>query len=501
MSKLKQSETPLLSALLRYTEEQTIPFHVPGHKQGRGNQALEELLGPLCMSIDLTCMEDLDNICNPTSSIKQAQELAAQLYGAEYAYFLVNGTTCGIQAMILSVCQPGDKIIIPRNAHKSAIGGLILSGAEPVYIEPEIDEYLGISMAVKPEIVEEALQKHPDAKAVFMINPTYYGIAADLKSIVNIAHAYQVPVIVDEAHGAHLKFHSQLPISAMEAGADLAASSTHKLAGSLTQSSILLHQGTLISHEKVKASLNLSQTTSPSYILMASLDIARKQLAEKGPEMMKKAYQLSLWARKEISKIKGYYVMGDEILKREGCHTLDRMKIVINVRELGLSGYDVEKILRRKYHLQVELSDLFNIIALITIGDTQETISYLIQALKEIAQGQSLNNVVKYFIPVPAIPEAIISPRAAFYGETKTISFNESEGEISAEMIMAYPPGIPIVCPGERITQEIIDYVNILKNEAAELQGTEDPEIKQIKVLNKRLVLLQNTEQLKEQIM
>lgn len=482
---LDQSHLPLYTALKKYSLDGTTSFHVPGHKQGQGNQELARLLGGNCLKIDLTCMEDLDNICNPISVIKEAQDLAAQLYGADNAYFLVNGTTYGIQAMIMSVCEPGDKIIIPRNAHKSAIGGIILSGAEPIYVDPEIDEFMGIAMGVTPEKIARALEQHPEAKAVFLINPTYYGIASELQTIVNLAHALGKPVLVDEAHGAHLKFDCRLPISAMEAGADLSASSTHKLGGSLTQSSILLHQGDLVRSQKVKAVLNLTQTTSPSYILLASLDIARKQLAEQGEQLISEIYDISLWARREISKIDGLYVMGEEVLQQSGCYAFDPTKIVVNVKALGLSGYEVEKFLRKKYQIQVELSDLFNIIALVSLGDNRESLSILINALKEIADGKRVKNVVKYFIPMPPKPEIVISPRMAFYAETKEISLDEADGEVSAEMIMAYPPGIPILCPGEKITQEIIDYVNILRQEHAELQGTEDPEVKQIKVLCK----------------
>jgi len=489
-----QNKTPLLSALLSYMQDETIPFHVPGHKQGRGNRELTELLGENCMQIDLTCFDGLDNICNPVSVIKEAESLAAQLYGADNAFFLVNGTTSGIQAMIMSVCNPGDKILIPRNAHKSAIGGIIVSGAIPVYLEPEIDEYMGVAMGITPEAVINALENNSDIKALFIINPTYYGIASNLKAIVDIAHTYKIPVIVDEAHGAHLKFNKNLPLSAMEAGADMAASSTHKLGGSLTQSSLLLHQGNLISREKIKAVLNLAQTTSPSYILLASLDVARKQLATNGQEMISEAYRLALWAREEIQKIDGLYLLGEDVIGQPGCFDFDPTKIVINVRELGISGYEIERILRKEFKIQVELSDLFNIILLVSLGDSESTLNPLIKALKDISGRYSLRNVIKYFIPLPNIPESVVSPREAFYDETKNIQLADAEGEISAEMIMAYPPGIPIVCPGERLTREIIDYVNILKNENAILQGTEDPAVEKIKVLTRRLVLVQNGE-------
>jgi arginine/lysine/ornithine decarboxylase len=489
-----QSQLPLYNALRNYSLDGTTSFHVPGHKQGKGNHELAMLLGAECLKIDLTCMEDLDNICNPVSVIKEAQNLAAQLYGADNAYFLVNGTTYGIQAMIMSVCEPGDKIIIPRNAHKSAIGGIILSGAEPIYIEPEIDDFLGIAMGVTSDTVARALEKHPEAKAIFLINPTYYGIASELQTIVNLAHAFGKPVLVDEAHGAHLKFDRRLPVSAMEVGADLSASSTHKLGGSLTQSSLLLHQGDLVNPQKVKAVLNLTQTTSPSYVLLASLDIARKQLAEKGERLISEIYDLSLWARKEISKIEGLYVMGEEILQQPGCYDFDPTKIVVNVKALGLSGYEVEKILRRKYQIQVELSDLFNVLSLVSLGDDRRSLTKLINAFKDIADGRKVKNVVKYFIPMPVLPEMVITPRAAFYADTKTISLDEAAGEISAELIMAYPPGIPILCPGERITREIIDYVNILRKENAELQGTEDPEVKEIKVLRQDIASAENAD-------
>jgi len=280
----------------------------------------------------------------------------------------------------------------------------------------------------------------------------------------------------------------------MEAGADMAASSTHKLGGSLTQSSLLLHQGNLISREKIKAVLNLAQTTSPSYILLASLDVARKQLATNGQEMISEAYRLALWAREEIQKIDGLYLLGEDVIGQPGCFDFDPTKIVINVRELGISGYEIERILRKEFKIQVELSDLFNIILLVSLGDSESTLNPLIKALKDISGRYSLRNVIKYFIPLPNIPESVVSPREAFYDETKNIQLADAEGEISAEMIMAYPPGIPIVCPGERLTREIIDYVNILKNENAILQGTEDPAVEKIKVLTRRLVLVQNGE-------
>jgi arginine/lysine/ornithine decarboxylase len=490
MAVCEQDKTPIFQVVQNYVNNKIIPFHVPGHKQGKGLPELRDFFGENVFNIDLTCMEDLDNICNPTSAIHEAQQLAAKTYGADHAYFLVNGTTCGIQGMIMSVCQPGDKIIIPRNVHKSAISGLILSGAIPVYLEPEINENFGMAMGINPEQVENALRCHPDAKAVFVINPTYYGIASDLRRIVKIAHGFDVPVLVDEAHGAHLAFSDQLPCSAMEAGADLTAVSTHKLTGSMTQSSMLLLKEGLVSQKRIKAVLNLTQTTSPSYILLVSLDFSRKQMALHGKEIVTNSIGLALWMRGEIADIPGLELIDESLVNNSGCYAIDPTKVTVNVKRLGMSGYEVEQVLKHKYKIQVELSDLYNVIFLVSVGDDFEAGSKVVDALKEISSLKSSINVIKYGFSIPALPEVVVTPQQAFYSDTNLVTLEDALGEISAESVMAYPPGIPIICPGERITQDIIDYIKLLKAENADLQGTEDQDINKIKVLNNRLVLV-----------
>lgn len=484
-----QEETPLFTALKNYVDTGVLPFHVPGHKQGRGLPEFVRFVGKNVLGIDLTCMEDLDNICNPRGVIREAERLAAEAWGADHAHFLVNGTTSGIQAMIMSVCAPGDEIILPRNAHKSAIGGIILSGARPVYIEPDIDDYFGIAMGVSVESVTRALQHHPNAKAVFVINPTYYGIASPLVDIVRVAHAYGAAVIVDEAHGAHFCFHPELPPSGAEAGADLIATSAHKLAGSMTQSSLLLVNEGLVDPKRVKAVLNLTQTTSPSYVLLASLDVARKQMALQGRELVDKALQLSRWVRRELTAVPGLTILDESVLNERGCAALDPTKIVVNARELGFSGHELERLMRDRFRVQAELSDLYNALFLITLGDDLELVEQLVAGLKTIARERERLNVVKYPTHLPDLPEQVLSPEEAFYSETRSVLLSEAEGEISAEMIMAYPPGIPLICPGERLSREIIDYINILKRERLNLQGTEDPTVSRIKVVKSCLVL------------
>ncbi|MEN6351554.1 MAG: aminotransferase class I/II-fold pyridoxal phosphate-dependent enzyme [Syntrophomonas sp.] len=482
MTKLDQNLTPLFDALKRYIDEQVIRFHVPGHKQGRGIPELREYLGERVFRMDVNGMHDLDYLNNPSGVIMEAQNLFAAAFGARNAYLLVNGTSSGVQTMIMSACEPGSEIIIPRNAHKSTIGGIILSGALPVYIQPEFNSRLGIAMGVSVERVVKNIKEHPRAKAIFLINPTYYGMTSDLKSIVEIAHAHQMTVLVDEAHGSHMYFHKDFPLTAMKAGADMSAASIHKTAGSFTQSSILLERTKFIAPEKIKQVLNLTTTSSASYHLMCSLDVARKQLARNGGALLEKTLELARLARNEINSIPGLYAFGKELKGSPGCYDFDESKLGINLRGLGLSGYMLEDRLRNQYNIQVELSDLYNLLAIVSIGDRRRDVLALINALKDIAfvnQAKDSRDTTH----IPYCPEMIVSPRDAFYSPKKVVPLEHCAGEIAGEMIMAYPPGIPVICMGERITRDIIDYIKILKEEKCELQGTADPQADCLRVL------------------
>jgi arginine decarboxylase len=492
MNQIRQEKMPLFEALKQYKNDQTISFHVPAHKHGVGLPRFTSYVGTNVMNMDLTILTDLDSICHPTGVIRESEELAAEAFGADRAFFLVNGTTSGIQAMIMTMCEPGDRIIVPRNAHKSVIGGIILSGAIPVYVQPEIDHRMGIAKGVTPQSIEKALEENPEAKAVFIIHPTYYGMTSDLEEIVSIAKHYGVPVIADEAHGAHFAFHSDLPKSAMACGAAMSAVSVHKLGGSMTQSSILLVDDKQVDPAKVKTILNLTQTTSPSYVLMASLDAARQQLALNGQNLFDKVIALAEKARRELNKIPGVYVYGPEMNATSGCFEYDPTKIAITLRQLGITGYEAEVILRRDHQIAFEMADLHNLLAIVGIGDTEETIDRLIHAIRDFSAGLSERHVTKQYHPIPEMPVMAVSPRDAFYSETRSVPLEESIGEISAEIIMAYPPGIPIICPGERITTELVEYIHILKGENCRLQGTEDYGVNRIKVLSRNLYLCQN---------
>ncbi|GGC80194.1 arginine decarboxylase [Thalassobacillus devorans] len=482
---MSQDKTPLFAGLIAHAEKDPIQFHIPGHKKGKGmDEEFRAFIGENALSIDMINIEPLDDLHHPQGIIKEAQDLAAEAFGADYTFFSVQGTSGAIMTMVMSVCQPGDKIIVPRNVHKSVTSAIIFSGATPIFIHPELDDQLGISHGITPEAVNRALNAHPDAKGVLVINPTYFGIAADLKKIVEVAHDFHVPVLVDEAHGVHIHFHEHLPLSAMQAGADLAATSVHKLGGSMTQSSVLNLREGLVSHERVQAVLSMLTTTSTSYVLLASLDTARRQLAIKGKEMLERTITLAQETRLAINEIPGLYCVGKEILGSDATYDYDPTKLIISVKELGMTGYDVEVWLREHYRIEVELSDLYNILCLVTPGDTREETESLTQALKELAALQTeraAKQPVK--VKVPEIPLLALSPREAFYSETEVVPLDEGIGRISAESLMIYPPGIPIFIPGEIITADNVAYIRDNLDAGLPVQGPEDETLATIRVI------------------
>jgi arginine decarboxylase len=483
---LSQYETPLFSGLLAHAKKNPVQFHIPGHKKGTGiDPEFRSFIGDNALSIDLINIGPLDDLHSPKGIIKQAQDLAAEAFGADHTFFSVQGTSGAIMTMVMAVCGPDDKIIVPRNVHKSVMSAIVFSGAVPVFIHPEIDEKLGISHGITNDAVEKALQQHPDAKGVLVINPTYFGISADLKKIVEIAHSHNVPVLVDEAHGAHIHFHDGLPLSAMQAGADMAATSVHKLGGSMTQSSILNVKEGRVSAKRVQSIISMLTTTSTSYLLLASLDVARKRLATEGKELIEQTINLAQMMRKQINEVEHLYCVGEEILGSKATFDYDPTKLIISVKDLGITGFEVEKWLRERHNIEVELSDLYNILCIVTPGDTKKEAMILVNALKELADECEHRAEKREPLQVllPDIPLLALTPRDAFYAETETILFEESEGRIIAEFVMVYPPGIPIFIPGEIITKENLHYIHKNLEVGLPVQGPEDDEIKTIRVI------------------
>ena len=397
-----QNRAPIYEALQTFRQMRVVPFDVPGHKRGRGNPELTEFLGEQCVSIDVNSMKPLDNLCHPISVIRQAEELAADAFGAAHAFLMVGGTTSSVQTMVLSVCKRGDKIIMPRNVHRSVINALVLCGAIPVYVNPEVDHRLGISLGMKRDQVAKAIQENPDAVAVLVNNPTYYGICSDLRSIVKMAHDAGMYCLADEAHGTHFYFGENMPVSAMAAGADMASVSMHKSGGSLTQSSLLLI-GPNINEGHVRQIINLTQTTSGSYLLMSSLDISRRNLALRGKNVFRQVVAMAEYAREEINAIGGYYAFGRELVNGDSIFDFDPTKLSVHTRDIGLAGIQVYDLLRDEYDIQIEFGDIGNILAYLTHMKCLENVGMLSTIPIEF-EGQQIVPIkfLKALLPDPA---------------------------------------------------------------------------------------------------
>ena len=477
----RQRATPLADALDAQRINRLAHFDVPAHKSGRGNPELTEYLGKRAMAMDVNSMKPLDNLGHPVSVIRDAQRLAAEAFGADDAFFMVNGTTSAVQAMIMATCTAGDEIILPRNVHRSAINALVVCGAIPVYVNPGTDKRLGIPLGMRVEDVAKAIADHPSAKAVLVNNPTYYGICSNLVEIVKLAHAAGMRVLADEAHGTHFYFHEELPVSAMAAGCDMAAASIHKTGGSLTQSSVLLTRRP-VNPDYVRQVITLTQSTSASYLLLSSLDIARKNLFFRGREMYQKTMDFADYAREEINELGGYYAFGPEIIDGDAVFAFDRTKLSVHTRDIGLAGIEVYDHLRDDYGIQIEFGDVGNLLAILSAGDRMMDVERLISALEEIKRLREKSPIGlfdhEYIDPVIALP-----PQEAFYAKKRRVPMRESTGLVAGEFVMSYPPGIPIVAPGERITPDVLEHILFAKEKGCFMTGTEDMNLEYINVL------------------
>lgn len=491
-----QDRTPLLDALATSAHRYHAPFYTPGHKRGRGiPQPLAELLGRSVFRADLPELPELDNLFAPAGVIEEAQQLAARAFGAAQTWFLVNGSTCGVMAAILATCGVGDKIILPRNIHQSAIAGLVLSGAIPVFINPEYDRFSDLAGSVTLAAVAAALEKHPDSKAVMVVYPNYHGICGNLKAIAELVHQHHIPLLVDEAHGAHLSFHRDLPDSALSAGADLTIQSTHKVLGAMTQASMLHIQAQQIDAQKLSKALQLLQSSSPSYLLLASLDAARQQMALHGEQLMSRTLQLADDARYKINQIRGLSVL--EFSQTQGFFDFDRTRLTVRVSELGLSGFEADQILHQQLGVTAELPTSEHLTFILSLGNTQADIDKLVRSLitiandhypaqqphacKELLQSWKAKFVYIHSSSCTLCPN--LSPRQAFFAPTETLFVNDALDQICAELICPYPPGIPVLMPGEIISSAAIEYLQQVLALGGSVTGCSDPTLKSIKVV------------------
>ena len=488
-----QERMPFVEALESYKKQHFVPFHTPGHKIGvEAPQLLKDWMGP-ALPYDLGVMYALDDLHEPEGELKEAQDLTAELYGADHCWFSINGTTALIEAMIMGTVGPDETIIIPREAHRSVISGLVLSGAKPVYMDCQFDERWGIPLGVSLDDAVKTMDAHPEAKAILLVYPNYYGVGVDIVNIVKEAHKRGMIVLVDEAHGPHLPFSNILPIEAIAAGADLVAQSTHKSVGSLTQTSWLLGQGERINKRRITQMHQMLQSTSPNYIFLASLDMARHQLATVGEDLVSRTVELSLYLRKELHKIPGITTMEYRNIE-DRVVNYDCTKVLIDAKELGVTGVEFERMLR-EHRIEVELVQAHHVLVLITIGDTKESVTALIQAVQAISdtvlrksfesshkEDENLNDCSKDSAVLPE-PIVGVTPRKAMYANREQVRLRDTLHRIAGETIAYYPPGIPCVAVGEVISESVLQYIENRKALGYVPNGADDMSLETIWVL------------------
>lgn len=484
-----QLRTPIIDALRRYRDERVTRFHMPGHKGGRHIEpGFAALLGEGAFAVDVTSVEGMDDLQQPAGIIAAAQELAARTFGADRSYLLVNGTSCGVQAMVMAACDPGSKLIVARNIHKSILAGLILAGAVPVFVQPEVHPS-GITLGVPAERVAEALARHPEARGVLLVSPNYHGVASDLQRIARIVHAAGKPLLVDEAHGAHFAFHPGFPPPALRVGADACAQGTHKSLGGLTQAAMLHLRGARLRSERVEAALRLLQSTSASYLLLASLDATRMQMARSGRQVLERVLRLAETARRELSSLPGLSCPREELLAA-GADAVDPAKITVRVDGLGLTGQEAELELRHRHRLQVEMSDALSVLLFFGLGTEEDDVAHLIAAFRDLSRrhaGAATSARVRQAMATcaspPPLPPQAMPPRDAFFAETQPVPLDDAVGEAVAETVACYPPGVPIICPGEVLTPEVRDYLRAARDVGLRLQGGADPDAGRVRIV------------------
>jgi len=462
---------PIYFALKNYISKKRACFHMPGHHRGKGaHPFLVDLLGEKVLLSDITEVEGMDYLHKAEGVIKHAQELAANLFKVDYTFFLINGSTVGNLVMLASTLSPGDKVIIQRNSHRSIIGGLAILDLIPEYIQPEIHPYLEIPWGITPEELEKKLKKG-DSKVVFLTSPNYFGMCEDLPSLVKVGRRYNSILLLDEAHGAHFPFNSTLPETGIKFSFDMIVQSAHKTLPSLTQTSFLHVFKKNIDMDRVRDSLAFFQSSSPSYLFMASLDIVRYQMETDGEKLWDKVIDKANFLREEINKIEGLYSFGVEILE-DGIFDLDPTKVTVNTKSIGITGFEVEEILNKKYNIEIELSDSSNILLFMTPGVTDDEIQRLLGALRDISKMR--RKPKERQLESPGIPEMDLTPKEAFLKPKELIPIKESKGRVAGNIVSSYPPGLPILVPGERITEDTIDYILRLEEEGAVIQGLYD---------------------------
>jgi arginine decarboxylase len=483
----EQPTAPYLDAVIAYAFRGTARYHVPGHKGGPGaDPGVRKAIGMDALAADVPLLIHGIDVGPEPRPYERAERLAAEAYGAARTWFLTNGATQGNHALCLALAPLGARIVVQRNAHASIVDGLVLSGGVPHFVAPEYDQELGITHCVTPAALETALRDADQPRAAMVTSPTYYGMAADIAALAEVAHAAGVPLVVDQSWGPHFGFHEALPPTALSQGADSMLTSTHKTAGSLTQSAMLhVGAGGLIDAGAIARAIRLLRSTSTSSLLLLSLDGARRQLALHGEQLLHETLEALAVARAKLATIPGVALVDDSLVGSAGVAAYDPMRIVIDVRGTGRTGYEIADALRRSYDTHVELPTQATIVFIVGLGETVAALRRLAgdveEVVKRIAQRGATAAIVG---PATTLHnEMAVPPREAFLGDAEQVSVGDSVGRISCESIASYPPGIPALLPGERISVETVDYLTELAVAGARLHGASDPEFRTINVL------------------
>jgi arginine decarboxylase len=483
-----QEQTPYLDALCEYAARNPARLHVPGHKGGPGADAgLAQAIGERALALDIPALTHGIDAGPVPTPFERAQQLAAEAWGAERAWFLVNGASQGNLSAGLALAHYGGEVVMQRNAHSSAIDALVLSGLRPTFAAPEIDPELGIAHCLAPETLDAALARTPRAVAAWIVSPTYFGAVADVQALAEVAHARGVPLVVDEAWGAHLAFHERLPAHALSLGADLVISSTHKIVGSLTQSAMLhLGAGGRVGADAVDRAVTLTESTSPSSLLTASLDGARRQAAVHGRELLEQTMRGLERARAQIIQIDGLDVLDERLCGRSGVFAYDPLRMAIDVRGAGANGYEMAPLLRELGDVNLELYGQNVIVAVFGIGENAAPeAARLVEALRAAVDrvGLDPSGESAGFAAPPPWGELAMTPREAFLGRQEIVPAAQAAGRIAAESLATYPPGIPNVLPGERLTAETLAYIQSTLQQGGSVRGASDRLLHTVRVV------------------
>ncbi len=484
----RQPTAPYLDALVAYGFRGPTRLHTPGHKGGAGaDPGLRWAIGERALQLDVPQdTEGVDAGPEPTP-YTQAEELAAAAYGAARSWFLTNGATQGNHALCLALIPPGVRVVVQRNAHASMTDGLVLSGGMPTFVAPETDDELGMAHGVTPEALRATLERCPGARAVFVVSPTYYGMCADVAGLAEVAHAAGAALVVDQAWGPHFGFHPGVPASALALGADAVITSTHKIVGALTQAAMLhvAHDG-LVPRDAVARAVRLVRSTSPSSLLLASLDAARRQMAVHGQSLLARTLAAAAQARAAIDAIPGCAVVGERLVGRPGVAAWDPLRLVIDVRGTGCSGYEVAAELRAGSDIHVELATHATLVLVLGVHESADALERFVHDLGATAAdiARPVEPARATLVRAPALgQELAVPPRDAFLGETEVVPVDAALGRISCEAIAGYPPGIPALLPGERIRADVVAYLRELSAAGARLHGASDPSFRTVAVL------------------